>query len=253
MKWFKHNSNANMDAKLQEILLDYGLEGYGLYWYCVELIAGNVDQENLTFELEHDCRIIARNTGSTVQRVQEMMTKFIELGLFEDSGGIVTCLKLAKVADDYTAKLVRKKIDETPELPDVGESPTNSEKVPLDKIRIDKNRLDKNISKTPKKSSPKKFIKPDLESIEEYFRERDHFNPKAIAEKFLNHYESNGWKVGKNPMKDWKAAVRTWMGNEKNQSNAPPDAQAGKVIEMNRYATAEGSVERLQDTSWADT
>ena len=40
MKWFKHEAAANMDAKLQEVLLDYGLEGYGLYWYCLELIAG---------------------------------------------------------------------------------------------------------------------------------------------------------------------------------------------------------------------
>ena len=64
MKWFKHEAAANMDAKLQEVLLDYGLEGYGLYWYCLELIAGKVEPGNLTFELEHDCRIIARTTGS---------------------------------------------------------------------------------------------------------------------------------------------------------------------------------------------
>jgi len=34
-----------------------------------------------------------------------------------------------------------------------------------------------------------------------------------MPEKFLDHYESNGWKVGRNPMKDWKAAVRTWERN----------------------------------------
>ena len=65
MQWYKHDSNANMDAKLQDVLLDYGLEGYGLYWYCIELIAAKVDQNSLTFELEHDARIIARNTGCT--------------------------------------------------------------------------------------------------------------------------------------------------------------------------------------------
>ena len=70
MYWYKHDSNANMDAKLQEVLLDYGLEGYGLYWYCLELIVGKVDKDNVTFELEHDCRMIAKNTGSTVQKVQ---------------------------------------------------------------------------------------------------------------------------------------------------------------------------------------
>lgn len=99
MQWFKHESNANSDDKLQNILLDYGLEGYGLYWYCLELIVNRVDKDNITFELKHDARIIARNTGSTPQKVEEMMRRFVELGLFESSDGNITCLKLLKRLD----------------------------------------------------------------------------------------------------------------------------------------------------------
>ena len=51
MKWFKHDSDASIDAKLQILLLDYGAKGYGLYWYCVELIAQGVNENNITFEL----------------------------------------------------------------------------------------------------------------------------------------------------------------------------------------------------------
>jgi len=127
-----------MDAKLQEVLLDYGLEGYGLYWYCLELIAKDVEPENLTFELEHDCRIIARNTGSTSQKVQEMMTKFVELGLFENNSNVITCLKLAKVSDDYTAKLVRNNPPESRINAYVRQTPTKSEKVPLEQSKTDK-------------------------------------------------------------------------------------------------------------------
>ena len=50
----------------------------------------------------------------------------------------------------------------------------------------------------------KRFIKPTIEEIKNEF-------PSFNAEKFFNYYESNGWKVGKNPMKDWKASVRTWI------------------------------------------
>jgi hypothetical protein len=144
MKWFKHDSDANMDAKLQEVLLDYGLEGYGLYWYCLELVATNVTSEKLTFELEHDCRVIARNTGSTVQRVQEMMKKFIDLDLFNNCEGRVFCLKLAQRCDDFTAKAVRKKIDKLQLKHVVGESPTKSEKVPLE-VEVEVEVEDKNI------------------------------------------------------------------------------------------------------------
>lgn len=99
MRWFKHDTNASSDSKLQNVLLDYGLEGYGLYWYCIELIAGNVDADNITFSLEHDARIIARYTGSTAQKVEEMMRYFVTIGLFENCDGVITCMKLAKRID----------------------------------------------------------------------------------------------------------------------------------------------------------
>lgn len=59
----------------------------------------------------------------------------------------------------------------------------------------------------------KRFIKPELFVIQNYFEEMGNLNE---AEGFFNYYESNGWKVGKNPMKDWKAASRNWIKNSKN-------------------------------------
>lgn len=54
------------------------------------------------------------------------------------------------------------------------------------------------------------FKKPTVKEIDTYCRERkNHVN----AEKFFDYYEAKGWKVGKNPMKNWKASVRTWEKN----------------------------------------
>jgi hypothetical protein len=146
MKWFKHDTDANMDAKLQEVMLDYGLEGYGLYWYCIELIAQNVNGDNLTFELEHDARIIARNTGSTAQKVEQMMTSFINLGLLNSDNGHIFCLKLAARCDDFTAKAVRRNGIKAITNQSVGVSPTNSEKVPLEEeVRSKKKKKEKEV------------------------------------------------------------------------------------------------------------
>ena len=60
------------------------------------------------------------------------------------------------------------------------------------------------------KSEKRKFVKPTVEEIRAYCRER---NNLIDAAHFYDHYESNGWKIGKNGMKDWKAAVRTWERN----------------------------------------
>ena len=55
------------------------------------------------------------------------------------------------------------------------------------------------------------FVKPTVVEIYDYACEK--LNDKdalAFTEKFHAHYEANGWKVGRNAMKDWKAAVRKW-------------------------------------------
>lgn len=62
----------------------------------------------------------------------------------------------------------------------------------------------KDVQKAPK------FQKPTLNDVTEYCKERSN---KVDPEAWINFYTSNGWKVGKNPMKDWKAAVRTWERN----------------------------------------
>lgn len=59
----------------------------------------------------------------------------------------------------------------------------------------------------------KGFVKPELFQVQNYFEE---VGALPEAEGFFNYYESNGWKVGKNPMKDWQAASRNWIKNSKN-------------------------------------
>ena len=71
-----------------------------------------------------------------------------------------------------------------------------------------------NTSNKEKIYKKEKFKKPTLEEVEAYCKER---NNNVDAELFINHYDSNGWKVGKNSMKDWKACIRTWERNKVNE------------------------------------
>lgn len=52
-----------------------------------------------------------------------------------------------------------------------------------------------------------RFKPPTVEEVAEYCRERQN---KVDAQRFIDYYTANGWKVGRNSMKDWKAAIRTW-------------------------------------------
>ena len=58
--------------------------------------------------------------------------------------------------------------------------------------------------------SKRGFVKPKIEQVKDYMKEQ---GMNDIADKWFNHYESNGWMVGKNKMRDWKASVRTWKLN----------------------------------------
>ena len=80
---------------------------------------------------------------------------------------------------------------------------------PLTQDRLGKVRSGKERDIEPQK----RFTKPTLDDVKAYCQER---NNGVDAERWYNYYSSNGWKVGKNPMKDWKAAVRTWERNEPN-------------------------------------
>lgn len=73
------------------------------------------------------------------------------------------------------------------------------------------------------KPTKKRFVPPTLEEVKEYCLER---NNNVDAERFIDYYTANGWMVGKNKMKDWKAAVRTWEKSgynniKKSESNQP--------------------------------
>ena len=73
--------------------------------------------------------------------------------------------------------------------------------------------IEKNVGKKEEMDSKRQsrvFKKPSVEEVRAYCEERKN---KVDAEAFVDFYESKGWLVGKTPMKDWKAAVRTWERN----------------------------------------
>ena len=81
--------------------------------------------------------------------------------------------------------------------------------------------IEKDLMTKKRERAPQRFIKPSVEEIAQYCKQRGNgIDPQA----FWDFYESNGWKVGRNPMKDWKAAVRTWERRPQ-YGNAQPAAK----------------------------
>lgn len=73
-----------------------------------------------------------------------------------------------------------------------------------------------NVNGEVQKGKRQRFTPPTRSQVKDYCLER---NNRVDPDRFYDYYESNGWRVGKNAMKDWKAAVRTW---ETNNKDSPP-------------------------------
>lgn len=68
--------------------------------------------------------------------------------------------------------------------------------------------------------------RPTIEQVKAYFLEQNH---PLEAEKFFDHFQSNGWKVGgKTPMKDWQAAARNWVRRQKEKESPSPETAEDK-------------------------
>lgn len=91
-----------------------------------------------------------------------------------------------------------------------GYTPDTQVSIGKDSIELGKDSIE--VSAESSADTHKRFRKPTLEEVSAYCKERkNNVNPQ----RFIDFYTSKGWKVGKEPMKDWKACVRTWEQDEK--------------------------------------
>ena len=75
----------------------------------------------------------------------------------------------------------------------------------------------------------KRFIPPSLEDVQSYCLERGN---SVDAERFIDYYTANGWMVGKNKMRDWKAAIRTWERSGFSQQTQPRQQGSNVFLDM---------------------
>ena len=73
------------------------------------------------------------------------------------------------------------------------------------------------LTKTETKNRDRRFTPPTPDEVRDYVREK---NYNVDADKFCDFYESKGWMIGKNKMKDWKASVRTWARSQRQEVTA---------------------------------
>lgn len=172
--------------------------------------------------IPYNAEMLASVTGHQVGTIKQALSMFKELGLIEIlENGAIYMLDIQNFIGKGSTEADRqrlydrrisderkqKKLTQSRNLEEILEKSTPEIEIELEReIKIEKE-IDSSASTTTKR---KRFEKPTLSEIKAYCIERGN---KVDAQHFFDYYESNGWRVGKNSMKNWQAAVRTWEKN----------------------------------------
>lgn len=225
---------------------------------------GKLERQLNEVIIPYDAEKIQRDTKYfNIDTVRNALQLYIHLGLiYKDDNG---CLSIADYenligsergsaermrrlrsqkasqCDELSDANVTKMLQKCDELSDVDkeiDKEIDKDK-DIDRLFIDKNSKDIRSSSNEEKelnepcdavahNKTKKFVKPTVEEIEKFAHELNLTN--LDPQYFYDYYESNGWMVGKNHMKDWKATAKNW-----NRRQFSTSRQRGNVIKMPDY------------------
>ncbi len=115
---------------------------------------------------------------------------------------------------DNSEKLIKISIPQLADWCDNHTKNLTSKKQDLQVTNKQELELKSELNPELKSEKEKRFIKPSLLEVSQFIKEKGY---TVDHEQFFNFYESKGWKVGNQPMKDWKAAVSTWQSKNKNK------------------------------------
>jgi hypothetical protein len=213
--YFPHYSMARNDRKVRRLRKELGVEGYGIFMMLLEILR---DQPDLRYPMS-DIDLLEVEIGTSQAKIEAVIKGY---ELFQIGTDYFYSPKLIEYLEPYfkareQRSLAGQKSGESRRLKAL--LPTNDERLlngrstvveQVEESKEKESRIDE-----IKDVQRKRFTPPTVDEVFELMKDRNK------SEYFVNYYQGNGWKVGKNPMKDWMATVRTWMLKDKEKEKAP--------------------------------
>jgi hypothetical protein len=224
--YFPHFCNARHDRKIKRLTKELGLEGYGIFFMLLEVLR---EQTDLKYPMA-DIDLLADEMRTSEQKIRVAICNYglFDIETFEEKEKFFSPKLLVYLQPYFKMREQRisagKKSGESRKMKALQQNNLNDRltevEEPLNKESKVKESKVKENNNNSEKPHTHKFVTPSIESIKKYCTERKN---NVDAEKFFDFYQSKGWMVGKNKMKDWKACIRTWEKEKKTdfKSNIP--------------------------------
>lgn len=219
VKWIKITTDIFDDEKI--LLIESLPDSYAIItvWFKLLCLAGKQNNSGVFMmgQIAYTDKMLATIFRMKEATVTMALKTFESFGMIEIIDGVITIpnwekhqsLDKFELAKEKTRQRVARHREKQKLLAEcnadgnVTVTQSNANRIEEDKDKEE----DKDNSIETKR---KRFVPPTIEEVQAYCYER---NNGVDAERFIDYYTSNGWQVGKNKMKDWKAAVRTWERN----------------------------------------
>lgn len=198
--YFQHDYGARNDPKLQELLVEHGVAGIGIFWCVIEQLyeqGGKLPHKackSIAFALHMDSKV--------VESVVRDFDLFKHDARHFWSNSVIARLDRRKEISNRRKTAAASRWKQRQEERVQSKEDANA----LQGLSKEKEGKGKEIEEDGTKTA-KRFCPPTLEEVKAYCAEKEY---NIDAERFIDFYASKGWFVGKNKMKDWQAAVRNW-------------------------------------------
>ena len=229
VKWIKIVTDIFDDEKILLIESLPGANSIIVIWFKLLCLAGKCNNDGVFLmndRIPYTDEMLAAVFRRDVNEIRQALKVFTDLGMIEIVDGVITIPNWNKhqTLDSYEKKKERDRLymaERRRKQKEIAQKSSDSNTTPSSYVVVSDKEIDidippilsnDNIPPVTKELKAGKKIPPTLEEVKEYCTTNSkHIDPEA----FWNYYNSNGWRVGKNPMKDWHSAIATWERNDR--------------------------------------
>lgn len=258
VKWIKLVTDLFDNRKIKQIEVLPEGDAIIVIWMKLLCLAGNINDSGYVYftnEIPYTDQMLSTQFNRPLTTIQLALKTFEQFGMIEIIDDMLRISnwekyqsvdKMAEIRE-YNRLAKQRSREKQKLLNDVNDMSMTSQPCQGTDIDIEED-IDIDTNNIKGKTKRKRFVKPTVEDIRAYCSERkNNVNP----ERFYNYYESNGWMVGKNKMKNWKAAVLTWEGNQNKGNYTYKPQQSSDDLDPQLQAQLR-ALEKAQNDSMPD-
>ena len=215
IKWIKLSTDVFNNRKIRQIEKLPDGDAIVVIWFKLLVLAGQINDGGLIYftrDIPYNDQLLSDQFDRPISTIRLALSTFAQFGMIQIVDDIIEVTNWERYQNTEGLERIREqnRLRKRNQREREKQLLLDSHVTSRDSHATDKNREDKNKNREDKNKSNsdrKRFTPPTIDEVTAYCQERGN---NVDPERFVDFYTSKGWMVGRNKMKDWKAAVRTW-------------------------------------------